>query len=199
MKRILKIYCAMILLLLVSGCRDSMVLYGTESGENPVVSIAPEESAAISGDEDVSGETQKIWVDVCGEVQHPGVYSLNAGSRVFEAVEAAGGFTEEADTKGLNQAEVLQDGQKLTVWSREEAAKRQEEQKVQETDADGRVNLNTAAKSELMSLPGIGEVRADAIIAYREAHGGFEGIEEIKQIEGIKDSVFEKIKDRIRV
>lgn len=199
MKKRIRIYCVILLLLLSSGCGSGTLLYGTDSGEEPFVSALPKESTMEPDSESAADKPQKIWVDVCGEVKHPGVYSLEENSRVFEAVEAAGGFTGEADTRSLNQAEFLCDGQKLTVLSREEASKRQIEQNTGGTEDDGRVNLNKAAKSELMSLPGIGEVRAEAILAYRDAHGGFDSIEEIKQIEGIKDAVFEKLKDRIRV
>lgn len=140
---------------------------------------------------------QVIFVYVCGAVREPGVYELPAGSRVYEAVAAAGGMTEQADEKSLNQAGVLEDGQQITVYTAEEAATLP----VQDGTgtSGGKVNLNTASRDALRTLPGIGEAKADAILAYRDEHGGFKSTEEIQQVEGIKEKVFEKIKDQIEV
>lgn len=162
-----------------------------------------------------SGETEPMsegYVYVCGAVARPGVYPLYAGMRVFEALELAGGFTEEADTEWLNQAETLRDGERLCVYTREETRLLREEQDVsgmnpqQEPSgpgsagqSDGKVNLNTADREQLMTLPGIGEARADAIIQYRTERGAFASIEEIQNISGIKGAVFSKIKDQITV
>lgn len=155
-----------------------------------------EETSSQESDETAPGH---IYVYVCGEVCAPGVYELPADSRMYEAIEAAGGMTEAASAETLNQAEKLSDGQKINVLSvEEEEAQSKEAGEVQEA-SDGRVNLNTAAKEELMTLPGIGEVKAEAIIRYREEAGGFTSIEELKEIEGIKDGVFNKVKDRIKV
>ncbi len=155
----------------------------------------------------------QIWVYICGAVANPGVYALPEGSRVYEAVETAGGFLEDADTKSLNQAQLLADGQQITVYTTEE---------VQTGRADpyanapaggadaaagarenaamaGKVNLNLADKEQLMTLPGIGEARAEEILRYRQEHGGFSSIEEIQQISGIKEKMFEKIRDYIAV
>ena len=211
MKRIAGIICV-IGMLLLTGCRDGVRFYDAGQGAEPeqpadagqMEPEHPEPEQTESGQkEDIPLEAEKIWVDVCGEVQKPGVYCLEPGSRVFEAVSAAGGLTDAAEARSLNQAELLQDGQKIVVLNREEAkARREAKQSGQDSDNGentGLVNLNTASKSELMSLPGIGEVKAQAIITYRESHGKFNSIEEIKQIDGIKDSVFEKIRDKIRV
>ena len=139
-------------------------------------------------------ETAECYVHVCGEVRAPGVYLLPEGSRIFEAVEAAGGFTEEASESSLNLAAVIADGMKITVPGQEEVRNRSEN-----GGSGGLVNLNTSAKDELMTLPGIGASRADDIIRYRERSGGFGSVEEIMNIPGIKNAVFEKIKDRITV
>lgn len=159
-------------------------------------------------------ETEKqLYIYVCGAVQTPGVYSLREGSRVYEAIELAGGFSGEADTQWLNQAELLQDGQKLYVFTKSETAE-MEHQGMSAADRqtgssvesgitvqadDGKVNLNTADKETLMTLPGIGEAKAEAVIQYRTEHGAFQSIEEIQNISGIKEAVFSKIKDRITV
>ena len=131
---------------------------------------------------------------VCGRVCQPGVVMLPAGSRVWEAVEAAGGLLEDAQDEAVNLAAVLQDGQKLYVPAIGES--------VSETAAeidDGRVNLNTADADRLQTLSGIGASRAMDILSYREKHGGFQTIEEIMQVPGIKESIYEKIKDKITV
>lgn len=165
-------------------------------------------------DDEVMPETEmQLYVHVCGAVQVPGVYSLREGARVYEAIALAGGFAGEADTQWLNQAELLQDGQKLYVFTKDETVKLKQ-QGMSEADLqmgsskesgstvqtdDGKVNLNTADKETLMTLPGIGEAKAEAVIQYRTEHGAFRSIEEIQNISGIKEAVFSKIKDRITV
>lgn len=141
-----------------------------------------------------------IFVDVCGQVKMPGVYELEPDSRVYEAVEKAGGMTEDAAVSYLNQAEKLADGQKVYVPSKEEAAGSQMMQEMSDSSSqDGKVNLNTASKEELMTLSGIGEVKAESIIKFREEQGGFRSAEDIMKIEGIKEGVFNKIKDQIKI
>lgn len=140
-------------------------------------------------------EEEQICVHVCGRVCQPGVVMLPPGSRVWEAVEAAGGLAEDAQDTAVNLAAVLQDGQKLYIPAIGESAP---EDAVQATDS-GRVNLNTADADRLQTLPGIGASRAMDILSYRETHGGFRNTEEIMQIPGIKESIYEKIKDKITV
>ena len=148
-------------------------------------------------------EISTLFVHICGEVMRPGVYELPEGSRVYEAVEAAGGIRDGGAADYLNLAETLKDGMKLEVPSESQA----EEWKAQgikpaadpEAKARHMVNLNTATREELMSLRGIGESRAEDIIHYREAFGGFKSIEDIMNVSGIKDAAFEKIKDSITV
>lgn len=143
---------------------------------------------------------ESICVYVCGAVNTPGVYELSAGQRICDALAAAGGLTEQAAGESLNQAEVLSDGQMLRVLTIEEAAaEEQTEQAVSEDNSDKRVNINTADASAFMQLPGIGQSKADAIIAYRKEHGDFKAPEELMNISGIKEGVYQKIKDSIRV
>lgn len=172
---------------------------------------AEADGTGTADSESVSGEsTDILYVYVCGAVVNPGVYQLPAGSRIYQAVQAAGGMTEEADDKSLNQAEALTDGQQITVYTKEEVqesglsgVQSGDSGTASGTDgsdtADKKVNLNTATKEELMTLPGIGESRADAIIEYRTTSGGFSSIEDIQNISGIKEKAFEKIKDYIEV
>ena len=161
-----------------------------------------------------------VYIHVCGLVCTPGVYGLPAGSRVYEAIEAAGGFSEAAVPDYLNLAQVLEDGMKIQVPDREQAEEWKARGLTQsgisagavsagvqtpgrtgtgEGGAKAMVNLNTASKEDLMTLRGIGESRAEDIIHYREAFGGFKSIEDIMNVSGIKDAAFEKIKDSITV
>ena len=161
-----------------------------------------------------------VYIHVCGLVCTPGVYGLPAGSRVYEAIEAAGGFSEAAVPDYLNLAQVLEDGMKIQVPDREQAEEWKARGLTQsgisagavsagvqtpggtgtgEGGAKAMVNLNTASKEELMTLRGIGESRAEDIIHYREAFGGFRSIEDIMNVSGIKNAAFEKIKDSITV
>ena len=195
MHRILKICCV------ISIVVFSIVLSGCEKSEDTgfqEISLEELDEEGISGaNEEMENQNElKIFVHVCGEVKTPGVYELEAGSRIFEAIEAADGMTKAAAEDSVNQAEILVDGQQLYVPSKEEVQK--ENDKNSETD-DGRVNINKASKDELMTLAGIGEAKADAIIRYREENGAFKSIEEIMEIEGIKEGIFRKIEDQITV
>ena len=147
-------------------------------------------------------ENSVFFVYVCGAVNRPGVYELEAGSRVYTAIQAAGGMTEEADQNYLNQAESLKDGQQVYVPSKGEAetdADSWKGERVMREKDNGKVNLNTAGKEELMTLTGIGEAKAESIIRYREENGGFQTPEDLMKIEGIKTGVFDKIKEQITV
>ncbi len=163
--------------------------------EDNEAGIGVESSSPVSSTEETS-VPNICYVHVCGEVKYPGVYALPKGSRIFEAVEAAGGLTPEASDTGLNQAQKIEDGMQLVIPDKEEASQME---KVREEMALGLVNLNTATKEQLMTLPGIGESRAEAILRYREESGGFQSIDEIMQVSGIKEAAYRKIKDRITI
>lgn len=155
--------------------------YTQEAGED---AAQPEESPK-----------EQICVHVCGRVRRPGVVMLPAGSRVWEAVEAADGLLEDAQDTAVNLAAVLKDGQKLYIPAIGESGT----ETAAEAADDGKVNLNTADADRLQTLSGIGASRAMDILSYREGHGGFQTIEEIMQVPGIKESIYEKIKDKITV
>jgi len=174
---------------MLAGCaRQDSVLMTAESGLTTEV-YAQEHLK----DEEQTAEGAYIYVYVCGHVQQPGVYQLAEDSRVCDALSLAGGILEDGNAEALNQAEHMVDGQTLYVPGIGEADNR---------DAapaeDGLLDINTAAKEEFMTLPGIGESKAAAIIQYREEHGMFEAIEELMEIPGIKEGVFNKIKDKIK-
>ena len=154
-----------------------------------------------NSEEDIETDKHLIYVDICGAVNNPGVYSLYEGARVFEVITAAGGLTDDACLEAVNRAESVSDGQKLYIPNQTEWEQRITDDMLQadiETD-DGLVNLNNASESELCTLPGIGATRAQAIIAYREEQGGFATIEEIQNVSGIKSGTYEKIKNLIKV
>ena len=152
-------------------------------------------AAAIPEKELSAEETTFIYVHVCGAVKQPGVVMLAEGSRALDAVDAAGGFTLDAMQDYVNLAAVVLDGEKLYIPTQEET----KDFVVKTEPEDGLINLNTADKSLLCTLPGIGESRATQIIAYREANGRFKSIEEIMKVAGIKESTFSKLKNLITV
>lgn len=162
-----------------------------------------------------------IYVDVCGAVANPGVFQLAAGSRVFQAIEAAGGYLPEAALTCVNRAGVLTDGQQLYILTQEEMERQgldpaemsgasdgqmngsagtgQNTGMNAQVQQDNRININTADEAQLTTLTGIGATRAQAIIAYREENGPFAAIEDIMNVQGIKEGTFAKIKDEIVV
>lgn len=137
----------------------------------------------------------KIMVHVAGAVNRPGLYRLAPNARVNDAIEAAGGPTAAGDANALNLAEKVKDGQKLTVPDRSASAQTAN----QNAAGTATVNINTASKEALMTLPGIGEVLAQNIIDYRTKNGPFSSAEEIKEVNRIGDKLYEQLKDRISV
>ena len=171
-----------------------------------------EEDMNIADGEDTEENVvpAKIMVHVTGRVKDQGVVLLDEGSRIVDAIEAAGGETDDADLAKLNLAYVLNDGEKIYVPSK--AEQNQEIEYVTTSSGDTAssggdsmssnssiININTAGQAELMELPGIGESIANKIIAYREENGKFKTIEDIKNVPGIGDSKFANIKDMIKV
>ena len=176
-----------------------------EQAEDENIS-APENNTPEDRRDVENSEKSGIYVYICGEVINPGVYELSGDSRIYEAVDAAGGFTENAARECVNLASKVSDGMQITIYNREEAASLQADSASvggnagkSGTSGSGLVNLNTATKEELMTLKGIGESKADDIIRYREKSGGFKKIEDIMKISGIKENGFQKIKDSITV
>lgn len=187
MKKVILIFC-LISVLLAYGCdnRKSSTIteFTSESTENEV---------STQKQTDI---VEKIYVYVCGKVKNPGVYVLTDGSRICDAIEMAGGAMSDAALDNLNLASLVNDGDKIYVCSEEEAVSFES---FTESINDGKVNINTASKDVLMTLPGIGESKALAIIDYRENNGDFKAIEDIMNISGIKQSVFNKVKDMISI
>lgn len=163
-----------------------------------------------SGSSESPGETALIRVHVCGAVKKAGVYQLKEGAIVEEALEAAGGVVAGGAADYLNLAGRISDGEKVYVPFLKDLENPYGEpsdpvassfaQPEGDAGAAGSlVNINTADRTQLMTLPGIGQTRADAILAYRESSGAFQKIEDIMNVSGIKEGAFKKIKDRITV
>lgn len=145
---------------------------------------------------------EKIVVHISGEVINPGVITLKDGSRVVDAIDMAGGVTQNADLSKINLAYILEDAQKVHIPSKDE------ENTVEEITSQSNslnkeknliININTANEKELQSLPGIGESTAKKIINYRKENGKFNSIEDIKNVSGIGESKFNKIKNNISI
>jgi len=149
----------------------------------------------------VPTETPLI-VHITGAVPRPGVYALAQGSRVQDAISAAGGFLAEAEKKGINLARALEDGEQLDVPYVEGASPviaTDAPPVIQDPSATELININFASQVELESLPGIGPTTAQKIIAYREQNGPFLTIEDIINVPGIGPGTYERIKDLITV
>lgn len=166
--------------LICTGCnaKDEIYLEQTE--------MATDSGAADSEETELTAEA--CYVYICGAVANPGVYEVEAGSRIYEVVCMAGGLTEEADVSSVNQAEPVYDGQMIYLSSQTAGEA-----------TDGRVNINTASVEDLMTLSGIGQTKAEQILAYRDKNGKFSSVEEIMNVDGIKEGLYNRIKDDIRV
>lgn len=141
---------------------------------------------------------KNIYVYVCGAVANPGVYKAEEDARVYQVIQMAGGILPEGAGNYVNQAAAVTDGEQLYVPFQSEVEMGGMDLKSQK-DGESGVNINTAGLEELMTLPGIGESKAQAIIQYREEHGDFQNVEELTNISGIKSGVYEKIKELVRI
>lgn len=168
----------------------------TAGGGSEEESAAEEKNIATQ----TEPEAATIMVDIGGEVNSPMVAELKEGSRVDDAIKAAGGTTENADLTEINRAAFLEDGEKILIPSKENEFAYDDLSKSRDglSYDDDRININTADSSELQLLNGIGPATAEKIIDYREEHGRFDSIEDIKEVSGIGDKTFEKFKDDIR-
>lgn len=182
-------------MMVVSGCGKA----GSVSLEEAltVMHTDGETETDLSGIDDLSTiQEQVLCVYICGAVLRPGVYELELGSRIVSAVEAAGGFLPDAATEAVNLAKRLEDGMQIVVPTMAEAEAQRTEVSRQEA---GLVNLNTASVADLCTLSGIGEAKAEAILAYRTEIGAFSSIEQLKEVTGIGESLFNQIKSSVYI
>ena len=194
---------------------------GKDSGYNSDTNVSASEPASsgkdnnrfenktdgVSKDEKKIEEKGDIFVHVCGAVNKEGVYQVKEGSRVVDAIRAAGGLAKKAASYGINQAELLKDGMQVYIPTKNEVSRTQVKTVQSLGSTEGKsvtsqgntININTATKEELMKLNGVGEAKAALIITYRETNGGFKNTTDLMKIKGIKQKFFDKIKDSICV
>ncbi|NOU57746.1 ComEA family DNA-binding protein [Brevibacillus borstelensis] len=196
---------------------EGVSLGGTSSGS---VSSggAPSASASSNGSGRTGASPPLLYVDVKGKVKHPGLYALEPGARVADAIEKAGGTLPDGDVERINLAEKLTDGSAILIPvkgaasacsqqdvasavspSASASASGSSSGSASPSAAGKGVNVNTATLEELMTLPGVGESRAKAILEYRTKKGGFRSPDELKQISGIGAKIYERMKDQIRI
>ncbi len=180
------------------GTRNNVYLEENQQEEEQTETTGTEEDTLVQAQE----AALMCYIYVCGAVVSPGVYMLPENSRIFEAIASAGGLTEDAAKDAVNQAAFVTDGQMLRIPTMEEAAE-SAEALADGTDGssteDGRLDINRATVAEFMTLPGIGQSKAESIVAYREAKGTFSSVEDLMKVDGIKEGVFNKIKNSIKV
>ena len=142
---------------------------------------------SVDQSSDPLSNNAQVVVHVVGDVVSPGIVTLNAGSRVIDAINAAGGFTTDAKQDTLNLAAHIEDGQLIQVGTTSVSA------------LDNRIDLNTATAEQLDSLPGIGPVMANRILEWRQAHQRFSSVDELQEVEGIGSKLFNRLKSAVRV
>ncbi len=151
-------------------------------------------------------EKVSIYAHVCGAVVNPGVYEAEQGARVVDFIQLAGGLTKEAAADYINQAKSVEDGQRIYVMKESELENLTLEQRIEGEEVTRNntketssvlININTASLEELMSLSGIGQAKANSIVAYREKNGKFQTIENLMDIPGIKEGLFQQISHMI--
>ncbi len=168
------------------------------------------ESEKLSGADDLcTADVPSVYVSITGAIVHPGVYIMPIGSRVFDVINAAGGIVNGEEISDINLVYIIEDGMQIHIARKDESTNAvlsaetigvtADSGNAGTGNANGLVDINTANAEKLMTLTGIGKTRAEAIIAYREAHGRFYAIDEIMNVSGIKEATYEKIKDKITI
>ena len=214
-----------------------LILGGYLYYDNNSISTSSVKKLSVDKKQDIKDDLSTVFVDVKGAVNSPGVYELDEGKRVIDAINLAGGLTDKADTININLSKKLTDEMYIIIYTKDEIYNyKQNNESVNDikcasmecvcpdvsndacinsastgnsssssedgnkvTDDDSKVSINNATKEELMKLEGIGEVKAEAIIKYRQENGSFKSVEELKNVSGIGDAVYDKIKDNIIV
>ena len=196
---------SLLILLAIAATAAVCIFWQLSSNGQSEVLSSLETSETIYAESDASDNTasalpRDIAVYISGEVNAPGVVSLPDGSRIADAVKACGGFTASADKASVNLAQKAEDGMQINVAAVNFSAPNTAASSSAAASAKSSgsmVNLNTAAKEELDTLPGIGPAMADRIIEYREQNGNFKAIEDVKNVKGIGEAKFAKMKDRL--
>lgn len=178
----------------------------TDTEMTGVLDILVTEAPVTQPPKQEDAKKKEMVVYVCGAVEKPGIYTLPEGSRLYEAIAMAGGFSKKADSAYHNLARAIEDGERIYILSTSETKELTTQQQMEGEEgaggavqANGLINLNTATAEQLMTLPGIGEARAADILAYRAKIGQFTDIEELMNVSGIGEARFERVKDKITV
>lgn len=188
------------------------IYYFSQQGEDPadtedIFSVTAKEAEMEQSVNESAAEPEIIKVDVKGAVMSPGIFTAQAGDRVIDLISSAGNFTDKADTDKVNFAQIIEDQMVIYVPEIGEEDKGDLENILVGTSGDavtkgtsgGLVNLNTATQEDLQTLTGIGPSKANAILEYRETVGKFKEVDELKQVTGIGDKTFERLRDSISV
>lgn len=169
------------------------------------VTTGPKDSATGKEEKSQKEETEEmvvqdlITVDVKGAVKSPGIYDLPVGSRINDAVQKAGGLTENADSKSINLAQKISDEALVYVPAKEETTSQEVHSNASNTKENKKVNLNKASLEELKQVKGLGGKRAQDIIDHRETNGKFKSVDELKKVSGIGAKTIEKLKEYVTV
>ena len=191
-----------ICILVLSACGYFFLYIQEEKNKNILIETEIIEVEEKHNIEENKEEVIKIYVDIAGEIVNPGLYALENGSRVNDLIIEAGGVTKDANLENVNLAYVLSDGIKITIPNKKDKVSSQniiQTALISAGTSNGIVNINQANVNELMTLVGIGESTAQKIIEYRNDNGNFKKKEDIKNVSGIGESKYSKIKDKITV
>lgn len=178
-------------------------IFEEESNDNMEYTETLEEDTTIINEDSI--DRNKIIVEIKGEVAKPYVYQLEEGSIIKDLIDMAGGVTEEADLSRINRAEELLNHELIIIGNINDETESSVVQNNSTYSSNGNnsdkvstlININTADLEQLKEITGIGNIKAQSIIDYREANGGFKSLEELKNVDGIGDKTFEKIKEQI--
>jgi len=205
-----KLICSLSIVIFLLSALIYNILYINNKKNEIIEEIEIEEEMEVDTKEKI--EVKKIFVDVGGEVNNPGLYELDENSRINDAINIAGGITDKADLTDVNLAYILSDAMKIIIPKKEVkkvTVKSTSTPKVVTTEinisesgqqvSEGKININTATKEQLKTLTGIGDATAGKIIDYRNKNGKFNSIEDIKNVSGIGESKYEKIKEKINI
>lgn len=170
----------------------AIVIRANNAKDNEIqVEVSDEVSAAKVASE--------MYVDISGEVNNPGVYEVDSDTRMYEVIKKAGGLTDEADTNQINQADFVEDGEKIvipTINDHSDIEAYDSSDNIDSYTSNGLININNASKEQLMEISGVGEVIAQRIIDYRKTHR-FKSKEDIMNVSGIGEATYEKMKSQI--
>ncbi|QGU95521.1 competence protein [Clostridium bovifaecis] len=188
---------------------DDIFIKNSSSQNQYKDSIIVDKSNGVEKNSNAKEEFKNIIVEIKGEVKNPNVYTMDYGSRVYDLVKKAGGFTAKADELSINCSMKLKDEDCIIIYNKDEKERtpspyvnnegNRNESSINSNLSSGKININTASKEELITLPGIGDVTAEKIVDYREKNGVFNSIEDLTKIDRIGEKTLDKFKDKIEV